>query len=70
MFLHTFSTQVTRDFDYNEGFMQPCLDCEKLEIRFNDEIERLRTELYITQKWLDNYRLAFEKSQGKDLNDG
>ena len=34
-----------------------------------DEIERLRAELHMAKKWRDNYKLAFEKSQGKDLND-
>jgi hypothetical protein len=34
-----------------------------------DEIERLRAELYMAKKWSDNYKLAFEKSQRKSLNE-
>lgn len=33
-----------------------------------DEIERLRAELRMARKWRDNYKLAFEKSQRKNLN--
>ena len=31
-----------------------------------DEIERLRAELQMAEKWRDNYKLAFEKCQGKE----
>ena len=31
-----------------------------------DEIERLRAELQMAVKWRDNYKLAFERCQGKE----
>ena len=42
----------------------------KLLAEAADEIDHLRKELRMAEKWRDNYKLAFEKSQGKDLNDG
>lgn len=30
-----------------------------------DEIERLREELYMAEKWRDNYKLALERAMGK-----
>lgn len=32
-----------------------------------DEIERLRTELHMAEKWRDNYKLAFERCQGTSV---
>ena len=53
---------VTRLRDKYQGQLPICTEAA-------DEIERLRKDLHMAEKWRDNYKLAFEKSQGKDLND-
>lgn len=38
-------------------------DCRQAELAA-DEIERLRKQLALTEKWRDNYKAAYERARG------
>lgn len=46
--------------DYWQGYKFE-YDIPYIENQAADEIERLRRELHMAEKWRDNYKLAFEK---------
>ena len=54
---------VTRLRKMLQGCENPnCEGCE-VESEAADEIERLRRELHMAEKWRDNYKLTFEKRE-------